>query len=947
MLLINPEVLSSSLRNRIRNAAQQLGAVCLTGYEAACTHYLSSTASGADYERAVRSGAIPVTHSWLFQCLAQNTWCDEQAFGCAPVDARTAAVAQADAHVDSPPALKRRRLSVDSELEAAHSPRPMDLVNPELALPGPQTPQHPRVRLLSDDLQATPTNPGASGACTPVPQTPMGGTAMDVDTPMSAGAGARRKRSFAECEDEAELEANQLAAAVADLAGYPAVFASTHEDEADVDAVGEADAMDDRVTPEVLAEAAEDADDSIHQPLEQLVARGQQNVKRKLVVGEMLEKEEHFLDDLKCLIEVFRDPLLRAGVMSPKLIDIVFANVDKLRLFSERIVEAIGALLDNWNDVTTCMDEIFRQDMLEECLGLFRTYITGHETAKVTLEQQMKKHRPLRDFVRACELNQRCKREKLVELIHRPVQHVTRYMLYLRELHKHTPQDHPDRARTTFLIDKFADILSRVNEAQASHERYTVLFNELSDIENYDPTLLRPERSFVAKYELRLFNGRDNARKFLLMLFNDSILLAVRQPKALKNTLRYMQGKHIKQYRQVAVAMLSDINVCDVFMPLPVEGLNCIKVELPFAPNLQCYINSADGNGGSSTSITSATTHGGLNASLASWSAAPSAAPGADANSSTMAAAPSAEPDEPTVAFFVVADEPEKLRLLRQVREACLSSVGRLTEDMMNDQRFAENMGDMPSGFLKRTKSSVSFAPFVESFALEPPPPLQPLGAGEAVAAAAAAGAAVVAPRQQRLSFIEGAMFDESMDTIDEAAEEEIAQAEAAAAAGLPGPSFENMRPASAVGPPTGLNMRRSSFRTPVAAPPPPGDKPWLSETRQRSNSFDRWSEKLRAGLSMRRVKSVINLVKKTPGRLRKRSSSKVLQPMDSNSSLNPADTSTSSLTSMCNAPRSNSFSFASTKTPQPRRVSDATPATPITFKAMRLDERRNTSTVL
>ncbi len=149
------------------------------------------------------------------------------------------------------------------------------------------------------------------------------------------------------------------------------------------------------------------------------------------VVREMLEKEEHFLDDIKCLIEVFRDPLIRSKITSPKVglcphspslfilyifshrppssptlsvflsfsfsflvvqvIDIVFANVDKLRVFSERMVDAIATLLDNWDDQTTCMDQVFTQDTLTECMGLFRTFITGHETAKSTLVRKPSK----------------------------------------------------------------------------------------------------------------------------------------------------------------------------------------------------------------------------------------------------------------------------------------------------------------------------------------------------------------------------------------------------------------------------------------------------------------------------------------------------------------------------------------------------------------------------
>jgi hypothetical protein len=140
----------------------------------------------------------------------------------------------------------------------------------------------------------------------------------------------------------------------------------------------------------------------------------------------------------------------------------------------------------------------------------------------------MKKHRQLRDFVQACELNQRCKREKLMELLHRPVQHVTRYTtpsrfpfgsltfgfqtnkqtnrytLYLHELQKSTPVDHPDVQTIRNIMSQLAHNLSqvsdsaetkgepaeisptislKVNEAQATHERWMLLFNALSELE--------------------------------------------------------------------------------------------------------------------------------------------------------------------------------------------------------------------------------------------------------------------------------------------------------------------------------------------------------------------------------------------------------------------------------------------------------------------------------
>jgi hypothetical protein len=59
-----------------------------------------------------------------------------------------------------------------------------------------------------------------------------------------------------------------------------------------------------------------------------------------------------------------------------------------------------------------------------------------------------------------CEQSPRCHREKLVELLMRPAQHIARYTLYLRDLQKSTPPNHPDLLKTAFLIEQFTNILT-------------------------------------------------------------------------------------------------------------------------------------------------------------------------------------------------------------------------------------------------------------------------------------------------------------------------------------------------------------------------------------------------------------------------------------------------------------------------------------------------------
>lgn len=106
------------------------------------------------------------------------------------------------------------------------------------------------------------------------------------------------------------------------------------------------------------------------------------------------------------------------------------------------------------------------------------------------------------------ETDVRCQRQRLCDLLMMPVQHLMRYVLHLKSMHKTLPDDCPEKDALETTIAFVNGCVTKVNDTQADIESTTQLLTHLKEINA--EVCFKLGREFVEciKGNVEFINGR-------------------------------------------------------------------------------------------------------------------------------------------------------------------------------------------------------------------------------------------------------------------------------------------------------------------------------------------------------------------------------------------------------------------------------------------------------
>jgi len=112
-----------------------------------------------------------------------------------------------------------------------------------------------------------------------------------------------------------------------------------------------------------------------------------------------------------------------------------------------------------------------------------------------------------------------------------PVQRVPRYSLLLRDLLRHTTEDHNDYNDLCTALEKTNSTNMFLNQKKSEAE-HRQLLSELSNSLLIPPTpsipLILPNRRYITDGDLFLYNQKGKKKRARIYLFNDGVLLVIR-----------------------------------------------------------------------------------------------------------------------------------------------------------------------------------------------------------------------------------------------------------------------------------------------------------------------------------------------------------------------------------------------------------------------------------
>uniref|UniRef100_A0A3B5MGC1 DH domain-containing protein n=1 Tax=Xiphophorus couchianus TaxID=32473 RepID=A0A3B5MGC1_9TELE len=164
-------------------------------------------------------------------------------------------------------------------------------------------------------------------------------------------------------------------------------------------------------------------------------------IKRQEAIFELAQGEQDLVEDLKLAKKAYRDPMLTLAIMTEQELNQIFGTLDSLIPLHEDLLsrlrdarkpdgttENVGHILTGWLP----------------CLSSYTPYCSNQVQAKALLDQK-KQDRRVQDFLQRCLQSPFSRKLDLWNFLDIPRSRLVKYPLLLREILKHTPNDHLDR----------------------------------------------------------------------------------------------------------------------------------------------------------------------------------------------------------------------------------------------------------------------------------------------------------------------------------------------------------------------------------------------------------------------------------------------------------------------------------------------------------------------
>ncbi|XP_008406561.1 rho guanine nucleotide exchange factor 3 isoform X1 [Poecilia reticulata] len=201
-------------------------------------------------------------------------------------------------------------------------------------------------------------------------------------------------------------------------------------------------------------------------------------IKRQEAIFELAQGEQDLVEDLKLAKKAYHDPMLKLSIMTEQELNQIFGTLDSLIPLHE---DLLGRLRDARKPDGTTENVGHILTAWLPCLSSYTPYCSNQVQAKALLDQK-KQDRRVQDFLQRCLQSPFSRKLDLWNFLDIPRSRLVKYPLLLREILKHTPNDHLDRQHLEeamlMVQSVVADINRRTGESECQHYKDRLLYSD-------------------------------------------------------------------------------------------------------------------------------------------------------------------------------------------------------------------------------------------------------------------------------------------------------------------------------------------------------------------------------------------------------------------------------------------------------------------------------------
>ncbi|TRZ02143.1 hypothetical protein DNTS_014238 [Danionella cerebrum] len=250
---------------------------------------------------------------------------------------------------------------------------------------------------------------------------------------------------------------------------------------------------------------------------------------RRHVMMTLLDTEQSYVESLRTLIQGYMKPLKQpenSPLVDPSLVDEIFYQIPEILEHHEIFLEQLVESINQWHDQQTIGHVLIQSFSKETLASIYSAYIDNFMNAKDAV-RVAKEAKPA--FLKFLEQSMRENKEKqaLADLMIKPVQRIPRYELLVKDLLKHTTEDHPDRECLLEAQRSLKSLAERINTGRRSAEELERDTRILQEIEAHIEGLehiLNPQRKFLRQEMVVETKSVGGKKERSLFLFSDLLI---------------------------------------------------------------------------------------------------------------------------------------------------------------------------------------------------------------------------------------------------------------------------------------------------------------------------------------------------------------------------------------------------------------------------------------
>ncbi|KAM4795072.1 rho guanine nucleotide exchange factor 17 [Rhinophrynus dorsalis] len=296
---------------------------------------------------------------------------------------------------------------------------------------------------------------------------------------------------------------------------------------------------------------------------------------RKHVFLTLLDTEQSYVESLRTLMEGYMKPLKQpenSVLCDPSLVDEIFDQIPELLEHHEQFLEQVHHCVQNWAEIQTVGDILGQSFSKEILVSIYSAYIDNFLNAKDAVRVAKEARPAFLKFLEQCTRENK-EKQALSDLMIKPVQRIPRYELIVKDLLKHTPEDHPDHHCLMDAQRNIKQLAERINKGMRSAEeaeRDTRILQEIeSHIEGMED-LQAPFRRFVRQEMVIEVKAVGGKKERSLFLFTDLLICT-----ATKRKSGSLRRSSMSLY--TAASVIDIASKYKLLWKLPLEDVDIVK----------------------------------------------------------------------------------------------------------------------------------------------------------------------------------------------------------------------------------------------------------------------------------------------------------------------------------------------------------------------------------